>query len=180
MSDDTPAPGSLELVRAYVNSVDLEAPELDAFVSAEGARSLFRRLGTPHAGLVDADLPALVRLREDLRVALEAHYDPGSSGPEDLSVFSGAGLAVEAEGGVLRMGVAGPGIDGVRAFLAAAIWEAQVLGTWPRLKACRRASCRAAFYDSSKNGSGAWCSMKICGNRAKAARRRLREQGRSD
>ncbi|MGH2778535.1 MAG: CGNR zinc finger domain-containing protein, partial [Actinomycetota bacterium] len=26
---------------------------------------------------------------------------------------------------------------------------------------------KAAFYDHSKNRSGKWCTMRVCGNRAK-------------
>lgn len=46
-------------------------------------------------------------------------------------------------------------------------------GSWARLKACR--NCCWAFYDESRNRSGAWCSMQLCGNRLKtrAYRRRL-------
>src|SRR5256885_5523159 len=40
-------------------------------------------------------------------------------------------------------------------------------GTWARLKACRNDQCQKAFYDTSKNRSGAWCSMAGCGSRLK-------------
>jgi predicted RNA-binding Zn ribbon-like protein len=41
-------------------------------------------------------------------------------------------------------------------------------GTWSRLKACLADTCQWAFYDQSKNRSAHWCSMAVCGNRAKA------------
>src|SRR5207237_71821 len=41
-------------------------------------------------------------------------------------------------------------------------------GTWARIKACRNDRCQKAFYDTSKNRSGAWCSMAGCGSRLKA------------
>ena len=44
-----------------------------------------------------------------------------------------------------------------------AIWD----GTWPRLKACPRASCQWAFYDRSRNHGGTWCDMATCGNKLK-------------
>jgi len=64
------------------------------------------------------------------------------------------------------------------AALAAAIVEGTMLGTWQRLKVCRADTCLEAFYDSSKNGRGAWCSMRVCGSRHKARsyRARHREQ----
>jgi predicted RNA-binding Zn ribbon-like protein len=47
-------------------------------------------------------------------------------------------------------------------------------GTWKRLKACRNHGCRWAFYDYSKNRSGSWCSMQLCGNRTKTRSYRRR------
>jgi predicted RNA-binding Zn ribbon-like protein len=49
--------------------------------------------------------------------------------------------------------------------------------TWDRLKACRLDDCQWVFYDHSKNRSRTWCSMRVCGNRAKA--RAYRERRRS-
>jgi predicted RNA-binding Zn ribbon-like protein len=46
----------------------------------------------------------------------------------------------------------------------------------PRLiKKCRNEKCILYFYDSSKNQSRAWCSMDLCGNRAKAAKHYQKE-----
>ncbi|MUL68103.1 hypothetical protein BOO86_26770 [Mycobacterium sp. CBMA 234] len=39
-----------------------------------------------------------------------------------------------------------------------------------RIKPCAHPHCILWFYDTSKNGTRRWCSMAICGNRAKAAR----------
>ncbi|MBA0049728.1 hypothetical protein E0L36_02055 [Streptomyces sp. AJS327] len=39
-----------------------------------------------------------------------------------------------------------------------------------RIRRCANASCVLYFYDVSKNGTRRWCSMAICGNRAKASR----------
>jgi predicted RNA-binding Zn ribbon-like protein len=41
-------------------------------------------------------------------------------------------------------------------------------GTWDRLKACPGHDCGWAFYDHSRNQTGRWCSMSVCGGRAKA------------
>jgi predicted RNA-binding Zn ribbon-like protein len=49
-------------------------------------------------------------------------------------------------------------------------------GTWDRMKACRADDCEWAFYDSSRNRSGTWCSMEVCGNRAKARAFRARHR----
>jgi predicted RNA-binding Zn ribbon-like protein len=69
---------------------------------------------------------------------------------------------------------AGLGAERTIAGLLAIVYDAMRRGEWSRLKACRKPNCRRAYYDRSKNGSGAWCSMAVCGNRMKAKRRRLK------
>ena len=43
-----------------------------------------------------------------------------------------------------------------------------IQGKISRVKLCQAETCRFAYYDHSRNGSRAWCSMEICGNRSKA------------
>ena len=52
--------------------------------------------------------------------------------------------------------------------------RAQADGQWDRLKACPWHTCHVAFYDHSRNRSRTWCSMAVCGNRAKAQTYRRR------
>ncbi|MER5317926.1 CGNR zinc finger domain-containing protein [Streptosporangium roseum] len=59
-------------------------------------------------------------------------------------------------------------VDAALAGLLAIVADAVAAGTWTRLKACREPSCRWAYYDHSRNRRRTWCSMDICGNRAKA------------
>jgi predicted RNA-binding Zn ribbon-like protein len=68
----------------------------------------------------------------------------------------------------------GDGMQAAIGRLLAIAYDAALDGTWQRLKVCRNDTCRWAFYDSSRNRSGAWCTMAICGNRMKgrAFRRR--------
>jgi predicted RNA-binding Zn ribbon-like protein len=74
------------------------------------------------------------------------------------------------ESGALRVQADGDALDAV----AAVVLGAMLDGSWARLKACR--NCNWSFYDYSPNRSATWCSMQICGNRAKtrAYRRRRR------
>jgi predicted RNA-binding Zn ribbon-like protein len=44
------------------------------------------------------------------------------------------------------------------------------------MKACADDECEWAFYDSSKNRSRTWCSMEVCGNRAKTRAYRARRK----
>lgn len=66
------------------------------------------------------------------------------------------------------------GVDAALGELLAITFRSILDGSWQRLKACHDDHCRWAFYDSSKNRSGAWCAMGSCGNRAKARAYRAR------
>jgi predicted RNA-binding Zn ribbon-like protein len=39
----------------------------------------------------------------------------------------------------------------------------------PRIRRCEGDRCALVYYDTSKNRSRRWCTMTVCGNRAKAA-----------
>ena len=182
----SPAPGALELVRGFVNTVDLEAGSdqlgdpaaLSAWLADRGLGGAGERLGP-------ADLERALELREALRALLAANAGHGLdrdavgvldrvTGRSRLTVrFDAEGLAaLEPEGS---------GLDEAVGRLLATVHTAMVDGTWSRLKACANDTCRWAFYDRSKNRSGRWCTMQACGNtlKARAYRRRLatRDQG---
>ena len=72
------------------------------------------------------------------------------------------------------------GVDGVLSSLVATLHDAMVAGTWSRLKACRNSHCRWAFYDHSRNSSGAWCSELACGSRMKVRAYRARQRAGRD
>jgi predicted RNA-binding Zn ribbon-like protein len=64
-----------------------------------------------------------------------------------------------------------------------ALDAAQMLGTpdqRARIRVCGSDTCSARFYDRSPAARRRWCSMRSCGNQAKARRHRerLREVGR--
>jgi predicted RNA-binding Zn ribbon-like protein len=42
-------------------------------------------------------------------------------------------------------------------------------GNFELLRKCESSACILYFYDITKNHKRRWCSMKICGNQAKAA-----------
>ena len=167
------APGGLELVRRFVNTVELPAgpDELDTLEAAR-AWCLSYGLAPPK----DRSHLALLRdFREALRDLLFANNGEGDAPAawarlQPFLAQTRLSLAVEPTRGLeLR-----PEDKGPIASLLAVIYESQLVGTWPRLRACRKSSCRFAYYDYTKNGSRAWCSMATCGNQAKAQRRRQR------
>jgi predicted RNA-binding Zn ribbon-like protein len=51
--------------------------------------------------------------------------------------------------------------------ILATVYDALSDEALSRLKVCRNDACRWAFYDTSRNRSGVWCTMAICGNRQK-------------
>jgi predicted RNA-binding Zn ribbon-like protein len=52
--------------------------------------------------------------------------------------------------------------------------DALVIGELSRIRRCADGRCPRVFYDGTKNGRRRWCDMATCGNRAKAARHRVR------
>jgi len=71
------------------------------------------------------------------------------------------------------------GTAGALGHIVASVSDAMTDRTWFRLKACADERCRWAFYDQSKNRSGHWCSMEVCGNRSKARQFRRRQRAAS-
>ena len=171
------APGGLALVQEFVNSVDLESRDDDLENATSAQAWLGRHEVALRSPLDEESRRRLVDVRERLRDLLEAH----SSEAVDPSVASslehllgGAVLRPVVSSSGVALAPADAGVDGFLATLVQAIVEAGVVGTWERLKVCRDDVCREAFYDHSKNGRGAWCSMRVCGNRAKARAYRAR------
>ena len=174
MSKQQQAPGALEHVRAFVNTAELEEGTDELVSAAALARWLADRgLAPPGARASGTDLRHAVAVREALRAILLAHN--GGAGPPasaHLTLDRAARrarlrLRFDERGGAALEPEAG-GVDGALGCLLAIVHGSIASGTWQRLKACRQRSCEWAFYDHTKNRSGAWCNMQECGNRAKA------------
>lgn len=181
--DRQPAPGNLWLVQSFVNSRwDLERDLQDKFGDGNGLATW----------LVERDLvPAGTPVSEaDRRRALDAR-----DGLQAL-LFANNGAELELEA-VDRMDRAlrGPGpvvhlradsrpdfvpwrrdLDGALGLIGTIAAIAQLDGSWLRLKACPGKDCGWAFYDHSRNQAGTWCSMSVCGSRAKARDYRRRQK----
>ena len=176
------APGDLAVVRAFVNTLDID----------EG----MEELGDPAAlaawlaahGLLDegleasaADVRRATWLREALRQLLLSNNDrrpvPADAAKvlDDVAARARLRLRVDA-GGSARLEAEGRGVDGALGRLLVVVYRAMETDTWSRLKACREDTCKWAFYDHSKNRSGHWCSMEVCGSRHKARQYRERRK----
>lgn len=179
-SDD--APGQLEYVREFVNTLDFEDGEWQDALRApdELADWLAERDLLPEGVKVgDASFKRGIELREALqRVLLANNGVPGErDAVEDLNrTISDAAFSVRfPEVGRPALTVRGAGPGAAVAPIVAIVYEAMIEGTWPRLKACPADDCHWAFYDHSKNHSGTWCDMAVCGNRAKVRAYRERK-----
>jgi predicted RNA-binding Zn ribbon-like protein len=180
--DRAPAPEELRLVQDLANTVDIEeardtlrtVADLTAFCAAHGLDGL---------RFDGADVAEARRLREDLRAVCQAHagvdLPAGSRAALDGSLARAPlRLVVDAAGKARAVPAPGlAGLPALTAHLAAGILAATVEGTWPRLKACTADECRWVYYDRSPAGRSRWCTMSICGSRAKMRAYRGRARG---
>lgn len=176
-----PAPGELVLVQAFVNTVDLEGGE-EQLTDPEALGRWLRAHDLIEEGvpLGDDDLRLAISVREALRALARANHegrtDPQASAMLDR-VAAGARLRVRFDAEGVRLEPDRPGIDGALGRLLGIVYASMVEGTWGRLKACRRDTCRWVFYDASRNRSSSWCAMAVCGNKEKAKAYRKRRAG---
>jgi predicted RNA-binding Zn ribbon-like protein len=176
----TQTPNDLDLVIDFVNTFDPDH-DSDAFATPDGLgawlaeRGLLESLGE---ALSDSDRRAAIRLREALRaMMLENNGEPANpeAGRElELTARRGQlGVHFGGDGSVSIRPAAG-GVAGALASLLLPVADARRDGSWQRVKACRADDCQWAFYDRSRNRSGVWCEMAVCGNREKVRAYRSR------
>ena len=176
------APGELAVVRAFVNTLDID----DGIDQLSGADLLVAWLAEHEllgAGAVarPGDLRRAVLFREALRELLLSNND-GRPVPRDAArtlddVAARARLRLRVEeGGFARLEAEGDSVDAALGRLLVIVYRSMENDTWLRLKACRDDTCQWAFYDHSKNRSGHWCSMEVCGSRHKARQYRERHK----
>jgi predicted RNA-binding Zn ribbon-like protein len=178
-----PAPAPLDLVQDFANTEipewhrdDLDSPDRVAHWFA--ARGL---LAPRHPVTAEEFLRAR-RLRTIVRELAHANTGGGLAGRDVRvtvdEVLGAVPLAafIADDGGVGVRG-AGTGVDRALGSLVAIVVASSHDGTWQRLKACDKESCRWVFFDHSRNRSSSWCSMSICGNRTKTRVYRRRRAG---
>jgi predicted RNA-binding Zn ribbon-like protein len=174
MSKQRRAPGELERVRQFVNTREIghvsdrikDPPALATWLEQQG-------LAPPGLRVTRADVARASELREALRTMLVAH-NGGAPAPADAcraldAAADRARLRLRfGDDGSTSLAPEAGGVNGALGLLLATVHESIAHGTWSRLKTCRDHECEWAFYDHTKNRSGAWCNMQLCGNRAKA------------
>lgn len=175
------APGELELVRSFVNTLDRESGE-DELADPASLVQWLSAHGLLAGGMAASprDLSRARRLREALRALLAENNGcaPAVGAREVLEEIARRGrlaLRFDPRGGA-RIEPQAHAVAGALGQLVAIVADAMRAGTWTRLKACRDERCGWAFYDRTKNRSGTWCSMAVCGNRAKVRAYRARSR----
>ena len=174
-----PAPGDLELVRGFINTREHD-PDREELTDPAALDAWLQRRGLPVIEPATEDeLARALAFREALR-SLALANSTGELDPEALAELrAAAGDAtlrawVDDEG---QMAIA-PSCDGIDSLIArvlSAVATTQETGEWPRMKVCTSNDCLWAFYDRSRNRSRHWCSMDVCGNRAKTRSYRARQ-----
>lgn len=146
------AQGPHERLVDFLNTLDVE----DGTDELSSVAAWQRWTGRRQSG---AQLREARRLRDHLR-ALAAGETPDGDLQVPLEVqLDDRGARLRAESPLAR--------------IAAAAARLAIEDRLVRIKICPADDCRWAFYDTSKNQSRQWCSMRVCGNRAKARRHRM-------
>jgi predicted RNA-binding Zn ribbon-like protein len=171
------APGDLELVRDFVNTLDI-LPGTEKFEDPAGLALWLadRRLVPLLPSLNDRDVARAKKLREALRAFLLSNTGSPLA-PEAVEAFDDAADPVhlqaraDEEGRLDLLPADEEGLGHAIGRLVSIVFAAQKDRTWSRLKVC--AECRWALYDHTKNYSAAWCGSQ-CGARVRSRRYRQR------
>jgi predicted RNA-binding Zn ribbon-like protein len=171
------APGDLELVRDFVNTLDI-MPGTEWFGDPVSLALWLvdRRLMPLSPNLTHEDLARAKKLREALRSFLLGNaglpLDPGAATAFDEAAGPARLRAgADEEGWVQLLPADEEGLGHAVGRLVSIVFAAQQDGTWSRLKVC--AECHWAIYDHTKNHSAAWCDSQ-CGARVRSRRYRQR------
>ncbi len=170
-------PAWLKPVLSFVNSVDVETG-VDELAPGPAALSAW----LADRELLDAPVAAGRgdhRLALDLRQGLRCLALMNNGGPADEEALARmrealARLPLTAEPGATGGGPPGlrplrlPPVRAALGLIAAGYAQAVGTGDWTRIRRCPADDCAWAFWDSSAKGTRRWCTMRVCGNRAKA------------
>jgi predicted RNA-binding Zn ribbon-like protein len=180
-----PAPAGLAFVQELIDTVaagktrredllaDLPTAQewldgaLTAWADAVGA-------APPEVVLDPKDLDHLRDFREDLRRAVGASHDETADTAVTLPAVL-VGMHWD-EAGRVHPSPRGSGWRKVASLVTVEMFKAQLDGSWSRLKTCRNPRCAVAFFDRSRNNSGVWHNVKICGNAANLRAHRARQR----
>jgi predicted RNA-binding Zn ribbon-like protein len=164
------------LIVDFLNTVDVEE---GTDVLGDGPAALAtwlveQGLCRSEPPLTAADVTAAAELRRGLRALALANTgepvaaDDVQAAQKVLSTLSfEIRLPADTETGPILAATSSDGLSDALGRIAAAYHAAAIRGDWSRVRRCPASDCAWVFWDSSKNASRRWCSMRVCGNRAK-------------
>ncbi|URN02799.1 CGNR zinc finger domain-containing protein [Actinomadura madurae] len=169
-------PPSMRLTIDFLNTVDVEE---GTDVLGDGPVALAdwlveKELCRSRPTLTAADITAATDLRRGLRaLALANTGEPVAT--DDVHAAQRVlatlpfkmRLPVDTETGPALTTTSGDVLSDALGQIATAYHAAAIRGDWSRVRRCPASDCAWVFWDSSKNASRRWCSMRVCGNRAK-------------
>lgn len=166
---------SLDDLLAFAMQSGIATPALIARVDDFRAR---------HPDEARRALDECLAVRERIYRIVSAQAAGHSPTSEDLSSINlalaaaYAGQKLESKGRKYRWEWPSPedGLAPILHPILRSLGELLVSGDSARLRECDGPTCTWLFIDSSRNGSRRWCSMKTCGNRAKAHRHYRRQK----
>ncbi|WP_225799879.1 CGNR zinc finger domain-containing protein [Streptomyces sp. NK15101] len=163
----TGEPVSLDLLNTRWNE---EGGRRDLLTEVEGLAVWLAANGLAERFTADATtLRHTLAARDALAALVDHPGDPSATARVDAVLGHGrirATLTAEGPGEEAEFAdpAWGPGWTAARDYL-------DLLRTAPdRIRACAHEACILHFFDTSRNGTRRWCSMAVCGNRAKASR----------
>ncbi len=176
------APEPLLVVQGFANTVAAYDHEEELLIDVDATREWLKQtdLVAPGTEVDEADRENLVAFRVLVRALIDANMtgEQDRAANERLAALAAehpVRIAVDADG---RVGLdldPPASVDALIAQMIGIVLQAQIDGSWKRLKICGADDCRWAFFDASKNQRGHWCSMELCGNRVKNRTYRRRQ-----
>lgn len=177
LSTTSEAPGELEFVRRFVNTLDIEAGTDELATPSEAAAWLSGRGSSVRVDR--GGLEQLVEAREALRDLVSAR---GTEAEGDAAAAVDAiarrhPVVVRLSTPAVLAPSSRSGVDAVIERILGLVAAARIDGSWDRMKTCVNDRCRWLYFDHSRNRSRTWCTMDLCGSRAKM--RAFRSRSRS-
>ena len=177
-----PAPTpALHQIQDFVNTNDIEQG-MDAVGTPEQLRDWLVMAGAirPEDPVTPEAHARALAVREVLRALGRANNEEPLDEHQVAAMNEAAGslplVPTVRNSTTWRLTPAGTGVDGYLAGIVSTLVGSIADGSWSRVKACRNDTCRWLFLDQSRNRSGTWCTMAVCGSRVKARAYRARRR----
>jgi predicted RNA-binding Zn ribbon-like protein len=183
IEDLTVIPTGAKLIEDFVNTNELDEPDGEKLRDPAALSEWLGEHDLLPAGarVTGDDLDSALAVREAIRSLLLANngapLDPTAVTTLNAAATRSRLRVSFSPSGHAELVPDEPDVPGALSRILAVAYTAMADESWSRLKACRLDDCQWAFYDQSKNRSRTWCSMKVCGNRAKARAYRERQRG---